>query len=70
MLYFGSPAVYEIKTWRANRVTAIREHPCETALMTIDISTKEATVTSVRHADSEFCSKEPSNVWSKLRMAN
>lgn len=50
MLYFGSPAVYEIKTWSA-RVTAIREHPCGTALMTIDVDAKAVTVTSAPHAD-------------------
>jgi hypothetical protein len=28
---------YEIKTWTPSRVTAIREHPCGTALMSIDV---------------------------------
>jgi hypothetical protein len=47
MLSFGSPAVYEIKTWRSGRVTAIREHPCGTASMTIDLESKAVTITSV-----------------------
>jgi hypothetical protein len=63
MLSFGSPAVYEIKTWRSSRVTAIREHPCGTASMTIDLESKTVTVTSVPHADLAFCSREPPNVW-------
>jgi hypothetical protein len=63
MLSFGSPAIYEIKTWRPSRVTAIREHPCGTASMTIDIDTKAATIASVPHADLPFCSKEPPSIW-------
>jgi hypothetical protein len=29
------PAIYEIKTWGRSRVTAIREHPCGTASLTV-----------------------------------
>ena len=63
MLYFGSPIFYEIKTWRPNRVTAIREHPCGTALMTIDVDAKTVTIVSAPHADLAFCSKEPGSTW-------
>ena len=62
MLSFGSPVIYEIKTWRPSRVTAIREHPCGTATMTIDVDTKAVTVASVPHADLAFCSKEPPSI--------
>jgi len=63
MLSFGSPAVYEIKTWRPSRVTAIREHPCGTASMTIDVDTKAVTIASVPHLDLPFCTKEPPSIW-------
>jgi hypothetical protein len=46
MLYFGSPIVYEVKTWMPDRVTAIREHPCGTALMTINVTAEAATIVS------------------------
>jgi hypothetical protein len=63
MLSFGSPFIYEIKTWRPSRVIAVREHSCGTALMTIDMDTKAVTIASVPHADLAFCSKEPSSIW-------
>jgi hypothetical protein len=62
-LIFGSPAVYEIKTWRPSRVTGIREHPCGTASMTIDVDAKAVTIVSVPHADLPFCGKEPASIW-------
>jgi len=63
MLSFGSPVDYEIKTWRPNRITALREHPCGTATMAIDVDNGAVTITSVPRADLPFCSKEPTNVW-------
>jgi hypothetical protein len=62
-LYFGSPVVYEIKTWVPSRVTAISEHPCGTALMTIDVNTEAVTIVTAPHADLAFCSKEPASIW-------
>jgi hypothetical protein len=46
---------YEIKTWLPSRITAIREHPCGTATMIIDVSAQEVTIVSVPHGDSEAC---------------
>jgi hypothetical protein len=63
MLISQPPAIYEIKTWGRNRVTAIREHPCGTASLTMDLETKDVTIASVPHADLSFCSKEPANIW-------
>jgi hypothetical protein len=57
------PTIFEIKTWTPRRVTAIREHPCGTALLTVDIEAEDVTITSTPHADLPFCSKEPANVW-------
>lgn len=58
-----SPAIYEIKTWGPSRVTAIREHPCGTASLTVDVETKDVTIASVPHADLPFCSKGPASIW-------
>lgn len=66
MLYFGSPAVYEIKTWRPNRITAIREAACGTGSMTIDVETKAVTIASVPHADLAFCPKGPPSIWTLI----
>jgi hypothetical protein len=63
MLSFASPVVYGVTTWRPSRVTAIREHPCGTASMMIDVDAKAVTITSAPHADLSFCSKEPANIW-------
>ena len=63
MLSFASPVFYEIKTWRPSRITAIREHPCGTATMAIDIDNGAVTIASVPRADLPFCSKEPPNIW-------
>ena len=39
-LYFGTPPFdYAITTWEPTRVTATREHPCGTAVMSIDMQT-------------------------------
>jgi hypothetical protein len=57
------PTIYEIKTWGRSRLTAIREHPCGTASLTVDVETKDVTIASVPHADLPFCSKEPANIW-------
>jgi hypothetical protein len=37
MLSLNDLIDYEITTWTPERVTAIREHPCGTATMTIDV---------------------------------
>lgn len=63
MLISQPPVIYEIKTWGRSRVTAIREHPCGTASLTVDVETKDVTISSVPHADLPFCSKEPANIW-------
>lgn len=57
------PVTYEIKTWGQNRVTAIREHPCGTASLTVDVGSKDVTIASVPHTDLPFCSKEPASIW-------
>ncbi len=63
MLHFGSPVYYDVKTWAPGRVTAIREHPCGTASMTIDVKTKAVTITSVPHKDLSFCTTEAPSIW-------
>ena len=54
---------YEIKTWTPSRVTAIREHPCGTALITIDVKAQAVTITSVPHADLAFCREVRPSIW-------
>jgi len=63
MLITPAPTIFEIKTWTPNRVTAIREHPCGTALLTVDVETEDVTIASTPHADLPFCSREPANIW-------
>jgi hypothetical protein len=57
LLGLNDAIYYDIKTWTPNRVTAIREHPCGTAFMTIDVKAEDVTVTSVPHADIASCPK-------------
>jgi hypothetical protein len=63
MLIATPPTIFEIKTWTPGRVTAIREHPCGTALLTVDVEKEDVTITSAPHSDLPFCSKEPANIW-------
>jgi hypothetical protein len=62
-LFAPAPTIYDVKTWTPNRVTAIREHPCGSAFLTVDVATKDVTITSAPHSDLPFCSKEPANIW-------
>jgi hypothetical protein len=57
------PTIFNIQSWTSNRITAIREHPCGTATLTVDVDAKDVTITSVPHTDLPFCSKEPANIW-------
>jgi hypothetical protein len=66
MLIASAPVIYEIKTWTPHRVTALREHPCGTALLMVDVDTQDVTITSAPHADLPFCSKEPADIWSPM----
>jgi hypothetical protein len=54
---------YDIKTWTPTRVTAIREHPCGTASMTIDVKAEDVTITSVPHADVTSCPNNGPSIW-------
>ena len=63
MLIAPAPTIFEIKTWTPGRITAIREHPCGTAFLTVDVKTEDVTITSTPHADLPFCSKEPADIW-------
>lgn len=63
MLIAPPPTIFEIKTWTPHRITAIREHPCGTALLTVDIETQDVMIASAPHADLPFCNKEPANTW-------
>jgi hypothetical protein len=63
MLISAPPVIFDIKTWTPNRITAVREHPCGTASLTVDVQTKDVTITSVPHADLSFCSNEPASIW-------
>jgi hypothetical protein len=62
-LFAPHPTIYDVKTWAPNRVTAIREHPCGSAFLTVDVATKDVTIASAPHSDLPFCSKEPANIW-------
>ena len=62
-LYFESPFDYTITTWGPTRVTATSEHPCGTALLSIDIPTKSVRISSVPHSDLSFCPKEGPTTW-------
>jgi hypothetical protein len=65
-LFFATPFDYSIRTWEPTRITALSEHPCGTALMTIDIKTEAVTISSVPHADLPFCAKEGPTSWMLL----
>jgi hypothetical protein len=54
---------YEIKTWTPSRVTAIREHPCGTVTMTIDVNSQTVTIITVPHADLASCMEERPGIW-------
>jgi hypothetical protein len=54
---------YEIKTWTPSRVTAIREHPCGTASMSIDVKAQAITIATVPHADLAGCMEDRPTVW-------
>jgi hypothetical protein len=54
---------YEIKTWTPSRVTAIREHPCGTASMTIDVKAQAVTIATVPHADLVGCREDRPTIW-------
>jgi hypothetical protein len=56
-LYFPTPFEYSITTWEPTRVTATSEHPCGTALMSIDIKAESVTISRVPHSDLSFCPK-------------
>jgi hypothetical protein len=62
-LVFASPFDYTITTWGPTRVTATSEHPCGTALLSIDIQSKSVVISSVPHSDLSFCSKEGPTTW-------
>jgi hypothetical protein len=62
-LYFSDPFDYSITTWAPSRVTATSEHPCGTALMSIDIKNESVTISSVPHSDLSFCPKGKPSTW-------
>ena len=64
LLDFYDAASYEIQTWTPNRVTAIREHPCGTAMMSVDVNSKTVAVVVTPHNDLKFCSDKPTGTWS------
>lgn len=64
LLDFYDVASYEIQTWTRNRVTAIREHPCGTAMMSVDVNAKSVAVVVTPHNDQKFCSDKPDGTWS------
>lgn len=57
------PFDYSITTWGPTRVTTTSEHPCGTAMMSIDIPTQSVTISSVPHSDLSFCPKEGATTW-------
>ena len=58
--------VYEIQTWTQNRVTAIREHPCGTAMMSIDVKAQTVTIVVAAHNDLKGCAGKVEGAWTLL----
>jgi len=58
MLSLSDLIYYEIKTWTPDRVTAIREHRCGTATMTIDVKAEEITIMSAHG-----CLNDKPSIW-------
>jgi hypothetical protein len=54
---------YEIKTWTPSRATAIREHPCGTASMSIDVQAQAVTIATVPHTDFAGCMEDRPTIW-------
>jgi hypothetical protein len=63
MLNLDDLVYYDIKTWTPNRITAIREDRCITALMTIDLSAQEVTIASVPHTNLTDCRTRGPSSW-------
>jgi hypothetical protein len=64
MLLVEPPVTYEVKTWTRNRITAIKEHPCATAILTVDVDAEDVTITVVPHTDYlPYCDKEQAYIW-------
>jgi hypothetical protein len=61
---FHDVADYKIVTWTPNRVTAFREHPCGTAVMSIDVNSQTVAVVVTGHSDLKFCTDKPEGAWS------
>jgi hypothetical protein len=64
LLDFFEVASYQVRTWTPKRVTAIREHPCGTATMSIDIIAKTVEVSVLGHKDLQFCPDASQERWS------
>jgi hypothetical protein len=62
-IFFEAPFDYSITTWTPTRVTATSEHPCGSAMLSLDIQAKSVTVSSVPHSDLSFCSKSGPSTW-------
>ena len=62
-LYFATPFNYSITSWGPTRVTATSEHPCGTAILSVDIPNKSVRIPSLPHSDLAFCSKEGPTTW-------
>jgi hypothetical protein len=56
---FLSGDEYQITTWSSSRVTAERQAPCYTALMTLDIKAQQVTTVTVPPRDASICTPDP-----------
>jgi hypothetical protein len=63
-LDFFDVASYQVQTWTPKRVTAIKEHPCGTATMSIDLTAKTVEVGVLGHKDLQFCHDASQGRWS------
>jgi hypothetical protein len=54
---------YDINTWTSDRVTAIREHPCGTATMTIDVKSQNVTIMGASHGSVGACLNNKPSIW-------
>jgi hypothetical protein len=50
---------YQITSWSSSRVTAERQVPCATGLMTLDIKAQQVTIVTVPPLDASICTPDP-----------
>jgi hypothetical protein len=62
-LFLGEVLEYQITSWSSSRVTAERQAPCFTALMTLDIKAQQVTTVTVPPRDASSCIGYDQTTW-------